>query len=346
MRVVPAVLVLVGIGVAPQADLSGQATDDLVTRAVRAYEEVDLDGTVGFLRRWFASDAPRRAPLGQRRRALTYLGAAEVLRGNPNSAASAFERLVELDPRARIDELIFPPEVTRQFQAVRARTKVVSIEGADGETLSAWLFASSPHQVRVALRRPEGDPIRILYTGVIGDSLNVRWDGRDSGGTLVASGWYVFEAFSTPTGRDPQRVLQVPVEVVAQVPDTLPTPPPLPDSLLLPERRGAGPGVEALFGGLVTGLGLVVLPPLVAPDAEVKPVRWVVAGTISLAGLAAFLRHMPGGTVAAHRRANDELRRNWRERVAAVAEQNRARRAEAPVMIRVGQPVVIRLTER
>jgi hypothetical protein len=350
MRVRPALLAIIGIGVARQAGLVAQTTDDLVTRAVRAYGDVELDAAVGYLRRWFASDAATRAPLDQRHLALTYLGAAETLRGNPDSAASAFERLVELDPRARIDELTFPPEVTTRFNAVRARTKVVSIDVApvteirtEGERFVASLYASSPHQLRVVLRRQEGNPVRVIYTGLIGDSLAVRWDGRDSSGAWPGPGRYFLEAFSTANGRDPQRVLQVPLEVAVDAADTLPAPPPLPDSLLLLERRGAGAGVEALLGGLVAGLGVVVLPPLLMPEAEAKPLRFAIAGTIGLAGLAGFLRDLPGGTIEANRRANDELRRDWQARAVARQEENRTRRTRASIAIRAGQPVVVRL---
>lgn len=350
MRVVPTLLVILGVGVMRQAGLSAQTADDLITRAVRAYGDVELDAAVGYLRRWFASDRATRAPLDQRRRALTYLGAAETLRGNPDSAASAFERLVELDPRSRMDELVFPPEVTTRFEAVRARTKVVAVDVTpetelrpDGEWFTAWLFASSAHQLRVGLRRPEGDPVRVIYSGLIGDSLAVRWDGRDSSGVWVSPGRYFLEAFSPATGGWPQRVLQVPLEIAVDVADTLPAPPPLADSLLLSERRGAGPGLEALLGGLAAGVGVAVLPPLLAPGADVKPLRFVIAGTISLAGLVGFVRDVPGGIVGENRRANQAERRAWMERVAAVAEQNRARRAEARMVIRAGQPVVVRL---
>lgn len=353
MKVVATALVIAGISAGYRADLRAQAAEDLVARAVRAYGDVDLDATVGFLRRWFASEAATRAPLDQRRRALTYLGAAEGLRGNADSATSAFERLVELDPRARLDEFIFPPEVTTRFEAVRFRTKVVSVTVAAVTDLrpdlpfTARLLASSPHQIRAALRRPAGGPFRVIYAGLIGDSLSVRWDGRDSSGALVASGTYLLEIFSTPAGGDLQRVVQVPLDITALPGDTLPAPPALPDSLLLPVRRGAGPGLEALFGGIIAGVGLAVLPPVLAPDADVTAWRWAVAGSVSLAGLVGFLRHLPGGTVAANQQANEALRREWRERAAAAAEQNRSRRAEATsLVIRAGQPAVIRLNPR
>jgi len=351
MRAVRTLLAFVVTVVLVPTGLTAQTPTDLVARAVRAYGDVDLEGAVGFLRRWQASPAAASAPLEQRRRVLTYLGAAETLRGNPDSAASAFERLVELDPRARMDELIFPPEVTTRFEAVRARTKVVAASVAPtteitpaGERFAAWLFGSSPHQLRVALRRAEGAPVRAIYSGLVGDSLLVRWDGRDSSGAWVASGPYILEAFSAVTaGGPPQRVLQVPLEITVQGGDTVPTPPSPPDSLLLPDRRGAGPGMEALFGGLVAGVGVALLPPLLAPNAEVTPFRFVVAGTIGLAGLTGFLRDLPGSVDPANRRANDELRRAWRERSAAVAEENRARRAAASMVIRAGQAVVVRL---
>jgi hypothetical protein len=349
MRVGPTLLLLVGIAVGGQSGLAAQAGEDLVARAVRAYGDVDLEAAVGFLHRWLASDAAH-ASLQQRRRAYTYLGAAETLRGNPDGATLAFERLLESDPTARLDQLVFPPEVTAPFEAVRARTKVVSVTAAaltdlrpDGEPFRAWLFASSPHQVRVTLRRAEGNLVRLIYQGLIGDSLNLGWDGRDSAGAWVPSGAYLLEAFSTAPGGGPQRVLQLPLEITQRAPDTIPLPAPPPDSLLLPERRVAGPGVEAVVGGLLLGAGVAVLPPQFAQGANIKPWRFVVAGSIGLAGLAGFLRDRPGGVIAANRRANEELRRAWRDRVAAATEENRVRQAEAGLVIQTGQPTLVRL---
>jgi hypothetical protein len=345
-------LALAGISIAARAGsgFAQQAGEDLVTRAVRAYADLDLETAVGFLQRWLVSDGASGAPLEQRRRAYTYLGAAETLRGNPDEATAAFERLVELDPRARLDQLVFPPEVTAPFEAVRARTKVVWVSAPaltdlrpDGESFQAWLFASSPHQVRVTLRRAEGNLVRLIYQGIIGDSLNVGWDGRDSSGAWVSSGAYLLEAFSSAQGADPQRVMQLPLAITQRGADTLSAPDPPADSLLLPERRGAGPGVEALVGGLLLGAGIAILPPQLAQDASAKPLRFAVAGSIGLAGLVGYFRARPGGILAENRQANDDVRRAWRERVAAVAELNRARRAEAGVVIRAGQPTLVRL---
>jgi hypothetical protein len=349
MSAVRALLLAAGIGVAHQTVLYAQA-DDLVARAVRAYGDVELAAAVGYLRRWLASDAAQHAPQDTLERALTYLGAAEVLRGYPDSADAAFERLVELDPRGQIDQLIFPPAVTGRFAAVRANTKVVAVVVAPvtalhpgGAPFVARLYASSAHRLRVVLRRAAGGTVRTLYVGLIGDSLSVPWDGQDSSGSWVGSGSYVLEAYSAEAAEPPQRVVQLPLDVAVQAPDTVPAPPPFPDSLLLPERRGAGAGMEALFGGLVVGAGVVVLPSLFAPDSRTPSLRFAVAGTVGVAGLIGFLRDLPGGTVAGNRRANQERRRAWDDSTRAVAERNRTRLAATTMVIRAGQPAVVRL---
>jgi FlgD Ig-like domain len=349
MRAVRALLLAAGIGVMHQAPLYAQA-DDLVARAVRAYGDVELAAAVGYLRRWLASDAAAHAPRDTVELALTYLGAAEVLRGYPDSADTPFERLIELDPRGQVDQLIFPPAVTGRFAAVRARTKVVAVDVAPvtelhpgGAPLTARLYASSPHQLRVVLRRAAGGVVRTLYVGIIGDSLSVSWDGRDSSGSWVASGSYFLEAFSALAAVPPQRMVQLPLEVAMRAPDTLPAPPPFPDSLLQPERRGAGPGMEALLGGLVAGAGVVVLPSLLAPDSKTPPLRFAVAGTVGLAGLIGFVRDLPGGTVERNRRANAARRQAWEEQARAVDRQNRDRQAGATMTIRAGEPTLVRL---
>ena len=207
MRAVRTLLLAAGIGVMHQAVLHAQA-DDLVARAIRAYGDVELATAVGYLRRWLASDAAAHAPRDTVELVLSYLGAAEVLRGYPDSADAVFERLVELNPRGQVDQLIFPPEVTGRFAAVRARTKVVAVDFAPvtelhpgGAVFTARLYASSPHQLRVALRRAAGGAVRTLYTGGIGDSLSGLWDGQGFSGAWGRAGPYGLGAVSARAGQ-------------------------------------------------------------------------------------------------------------------------------------------------
>jgi hypothetical protein len=330
------------------AGLHAQVSTELVDRGVRAYGDVDFDAAVGFLRRWLAAPDAPRAALDDRRRALTYLGAAEALRGRGDSAHSAFERLVALDPRYRIDELLFPPEVSTLFAQVRQRTKAVAVEAdreaeivAEGGAYTVRAYASSAHAIRAVVRHPDGRASRALYTGFIGDSLDLRWDGRDSTGALVTSGSYYLEIQSVAVlGDAVTRVLQLPLEITVERPDTLLHPPAPADSVRITQRTPAGPGVEALAGGTLAGAAAALLPALLAPGADFQAARFVVAGVLGGAGVIGFVRVLPGRPLAASQPADSVTLAQWRSQVAAVTGENRARRARARITVRRGEVTV------
>jgi hypothetical protein len=82
------------------------------------------------LRRDFAGPAavsPRESARRERARRLFYLGAAGLLRGRRDYALAAFRRLVRLDPRYRPDRLLFPPEVSGEFDSVRVETRAAPV---------------------------------------------------------------------------------------------------------------------------------------------------------------------------------------------------------------------------
>ena len=63
---------------------------------------------------------------------------------------------------------------------VPADTEVAAGGGAWG----VWLFASSFQSVEVTLRYEDGAPFRFIYSGPIGDSLRVQWNGLDAADQL------------------------------------------------------------------------------------------------------------------------------------------------------------------
>src|SRR6266446_1903891 len=118
-----AVLLLLAAPLSAQSDSASR----MMTRAVRAYQDLDFDGAARLLRRVLAPPLAAQLKDAQRARALSYLGAAEHYRGRPDSAIAVFRRLVALAPDHRPDTLIFPPEITRLYDGVRSSLP------ADGE---------------------------------------------------------------------------------------------------------------------------------------------------------------------------------------------------------------------
>jgi len=100
---------------------------DVMASAVRAYRDLEFDHAVSLFRRVLAPPLATQLDDSARARALTYLGAAEHYRGQPDSAIAVFHRLAELAPDAQPDTLVFPPEVTELYHTVRRSMTVVAV---------------------------------------------------------------------------------------------------------------------------------------------------------------------------------------------------------------------------
>jgi len=342
--------VLAVVAVAGADRLEAQAAGTLLEAGIQAYRNLDFDQAAGYLQR--ALEAPGIADT-ERTAVLAYLGASEIFRGRPDSGQAVFRRLVRFAPRYRIDRLVFPPEVTSSFEAARRATPVAEVRVVQsaafrvGEPgLPVDLFGSTFLDVRVDVLRADGGMVRSVYAGPLGDSLRTEWDGATAAGDPVSAGRYLVVATSTDSSGVTRRIVRVPLDVAVVLPDTLPFPPPPPDSLLLPERTSAGPGLQALVGGLVLGTAVSLLPNAIAPDAPLSGARFGVGAAVSLAGFAGFLTGRPGRDIPENIAANGRVRAAWEVQRQDVVRENAARLRRAGLRITVGAPQVIEREER
>lgn len=335
------------------AGARAQTPQDLMVRGLRAYRDLDFAGAAGLLRTALAPRQDQSLSSPERTQALIYLGAAELFRGNRDSADAAFERVVLLDPRYLIDDLIFPPEISGRFHVVRGRTPAtVVVTPPEGEVVPGrdrypiTVYASAFHQVLAELRTTGGVRVRTLYGGLVGDSLALTWDGRDSSGMAVPSGAYLLVLESRFSSGMAFRYVQVPLEITAERPDTLPDPGPFPDSL----RTGAGAGMAPRLLALATGAAgwaaVAWLPRALAPGASPSRTRFVIGGTIGLVGVIGFASGLTGRGDRGHVEAREAAVRAWNERRETVRTENQARRRSTPLHIRPGTPVTVDLRLR
>jgi hypothetical protein len=346
----PALLLLAGLccGTLVVPSLAaGQAASATVTQGVRAYDDLEFEQAAGLLRRALAVRGTAALSAADVSRALIYLVATELLRDRRDSARAIARRLVVSNPRFRPDELVFPPQLMLLYEAVRRATPAVIAEASADtairpgtEAVSIRLYASSVHDIVATLVALDGRVVRTLYRGPIGDSLVLQWNGVDSAGTgPPRSGVYALTVSSLNRDGHVARILRMPIEVLSGPTDTLPHPPPPADSVLLPERRPMGPALRVLAPGLLAGVGVAVLPGLVARGEQPSGARFVVGGTVTLVGIAAFVSHRPGRQIPANV-AHNRVIHDWRAAVADVTRRN-AVRGRGLIGVRTGMPVIL-----
>jgi FlgD Ig-like domain len=325
-----------------------QSAADVLAQGVRAYEDLEFDGAAGLLRRSLAFQGTGALAPADARRALIYLAATELFRSRRDSAAAVARRLVLLDPRFRPDEQVFPPQVLALYEGVRRATPaVIARAPADtsirpgADAFAVRLYASTFHDVSATLGTDAGRVVRALYAGPIGDSLALTWNGLDSAGARVPDGSYTVTVTSLDRQRRVVRVLRLPLEVAQPAVDTLPHPAPPADSLLRPERQPFGPAVRALAPGALAGVAIAVLPKVVASREDVSGARFVVGGTVTIAGIAAFFTHHPGRPIPGNAAHNRALRDDWQRAVDDVTRRNAQRVREVRIRIRAGAPLLV-----
>jgi len=325
-----------------------QTADRLLDQGVRAYQGLEFDAAVAFLQRALSPTlSGQPLPDPDVARAMIYLAASEVFRGNPDSARAVFGRLIRLDARYRPDQLVFPPEVTNVFDAVSRETKIVTVDISPTATLRLGrdqlpirLFASSYHDVTADIRDQDSIRVRQVYRGPIVDSLDLDWDGLSSERVVVPSGAYDLWITSRDSLRRVVRTVQIPLDVHVDIPDTLQHPVAPADSLILPEQYSQGPGVRALVGGLLIGSAVALLPAVISSDTDLMSARFVVAGSVSIAGVTTFFRRRPGKPIPVNIEANRSLVGSWQDSLAVVVSENERRKADVQVTITAGSPVI------
>jgi hypothetical protein len=234
--------------------------------------------------------------------------------------------------------------VLSAFDAVRRAIRAVLVvprpATAQG-SLVADVYATSHHELEVTLARGDGAKVRTLYAGPVGDSMVVRWDGRDTAGAYMAAGQYLLSFASRATVRGPiTRLVQLPLDVQMTGPALLAEPLPLADSLLLPERTRGRSGLRSLTLGLVAGGVAFGLPSLVADGSKPSSARFAVAGAVSVAGVVGLFTAHPR-PIPANISVNRSRRAAWQQQADAVRTENEQRRQAMRATIRAGSPSVI-----
>ncbi|MDP3911758.1 MAG: hypothetical protein Q8Q14_15345 [Gemmatimonadales bacterium] len=347
------------------APLRAQSADALLAQGIRAYQQQEYPGGAWLLRRALSLQGSAALSPAETARALMYLAATELSRDQRDSAIAAAQRLQALDSRYRPDERIFGPPVVALFQDAQRsaparsggagapvatatpRGNTIAIRPVGGEDRAfrpgtgAFLLritAPAPAEVSATLTGPDGRAIRTLFAGLVRDSIDLRWNGLDIAGNVPAPGRYLVTV--SPVGRDRRAgwSLRLPLEVTRTAVDTLTLPPPPADSLYRAERGTYGRAWRSLVPGVLAGAAIVVLPGIIANGEEASSARLIIGGTVTVAGLAAFLSQRPGRTISVNSAHNRNLQERWRRDVADITRRNAERLRQSQLVIRAGAP--------
>lgn len=346
-RAIGGVLVLVLL--ASASSLGAQAAPDPLATAVAAYTDLDYDVAASRLRAALALTGPQRLNDANRTRALMYLGATEIFRGARPAAADAFRQLLLIDPRYRPDAVTFPPEVVAPFQETRIGVRTVSAAlpataelQIPTDRLPIRIFSASLHDIRVRITEALGAPERVLYDGVIGDSLLVSWDGRDANGQAGSAGRYLLRIASRRPDGTVERELQIPLEVERVRVDTLPWPEPLAPSALRPESEVRATGVRQLMTGIAGAIAVAILPSLVGAE-EGSSTRFAVAGTLGIGGIIGFATATRPRPIPENIAFNRSRQAEWEREVQRVRAENAERLATVRLRIRAERGTTVEI---
>lgn len=336
-------ILLAVVAAGPRAQ--AQQTPDPLASAIAAYTDLDYDQAATRFRSALALVGSQRLSDANRARALMYLGATELFRGVRPAAVESFRSLLLLQPRYRPDGVIFPPEVVAVFQETRIGVRAIEAVVAPvtdlaipTERLPVMLYASSLHDIRVRVTTSLGAPERLVYEGVIGDSLLIGWDGRDASGRAAQPGRYLLRVASRGPGGNTEREVQLPLELEHLPADTIAWPAPPDRADLRPETAVRANGLRQFLTGLI-GAAIVVSLPSVAGGNDAGTERYGVAGAVAaggIIGLATAARPRPVPENIAY---NNSLREAWQRELERVKAENANRRGRVLVRVRAERPV-------
>lgn len=329
------------------ARAAAQQTPDPLANAITAYTDLDFDLAATRLRAALTLVGPQRLNDADRARALMYLGATELYRDARPEATDAFRTLLLLNPRFRPDAVVFPPEVVAVFQETRIGVRAIEAVVASVTDLAVpvdrfpvMLYASSLHDIRVRLTTSYGAAERVLYDGVVGDSLQIAWDGRDASGRPVPAGRYLLRIVSRGPAGAAERELQLPLEVELLPADTLPHPqPPLP-STLRPETEVRANGVRQFLTGLA-GAAVIVALPSIAGGSDPGAARYGVAAAVGLGGVIGLATSARPRPVPENIAYNNARRADWQRELDQVRAENDQRRSVTRIRVRAERPVSV-----
>jgi hypothetical protein len=245
-------------------------TDETLERAIRLYEDLQVERALVVLREVISPSSPFVVSLDQRVKAYKYLGAAHAILGRRDSASVYFRAAIERDPFTDLDAQTFTPAERDAFAEARQHVYKVAVKSIvrtriDPRIEHMVFVVLSTHDgfLHVDLHDPTGGISPILASENDG-VREVAWDGVLADGRLAMGGRYELvvrgESRLNP-GRTDSTRLYFDVEIDRPaLEDTLPA---LTREDLLPERYPRSSSAVELAKGIGIALTALAVPAII-----------------------------------------------------------------------------------
>lgn len=291
-----ALVLLALVAGAPASARAQGNTAEMLQRAIRLYENVEIEQSLVILNQIISPESPYVVTEAQRVTAFKYLGAALALQRGParqDSAIRYFRAALERDPFTDLDPQSFTPVQLQVFGRARGATFAVGLKPVAAATVDprrevVRVRALTTHQARVRVEIRQGAQVRrVVYEGDADGPRELVWDGLTDEGRLLPAGRYELRLVGE------SRVITVPSALrdSARVYfDLAWDHPPLEDTLaalgaqeLLPERYpGSAATGDLMRGAAVAGGALLIQTLLTSSQLGVSRSA---AGAVAVAGL-------------------------------------------------------------
>ncbi len=309
-------LVAMLLALAPLArPLAAQSnTAEMLQRAIRLYEEVEIEQSLVILRQIISPQSPYVVSPEQRVEAYKYLGAALALQSGAakrDSAITFFRAALERDPFTDLDPRTFTPIQVQVFSTARDRTfavglKPTAVDTLDPRTERLRLRALTSHRGQLRLELRQGGVVqRVIYEGANAGLREVDWDALLADGRLAPPGRYELVALGAShlitrpdTLRDSTRVFIELGHLHAPLEDSVAV---LGANDLLAEQHPASAAATDLLKGVAAAGGAILMQTVLSSGELGRSSSGsIVAATGVGVGVIAFFARQRNRTIPAN----------------------------------------------